>query len=91
MAGQILGGTLKAPVVSMELSPELITEYQDIIEREYGVKLTEDEAIVQAQRLIFLYEIIAHPLPSEKGAAPQNDDASSSAPPSSPHPGGGTP
>lgn len=63
------------------LEPDEIREFQQIIEEEHGVKLTENEAIVMAQRLLSLYELIHQPLSGE-ATTPLSD----SFPDPNPHP-----
>lgn len=53
------------PITQMAFSPDDVREFQGIIKDEYGVELSNDEAVVMIKRLMSLYEIIARPLPAK--------------------------
>ena len=70
--------------VSMNLSPEAIKEFREICWEEYRKEISEGEAIVTAQRLLLLYELIYRPLPTEIAARQQRRDHPASPPSPSP-------
>lgn len=58
----------------MTLEPDEIQEFQKLIEEEFGKKITAEEAIVTAERLLSLYELIHQPLPKEQAMPPASAD-----------------
>lgn len=49
----------------MHLPDKAIQEYVEIYEREFGEKITVEEARVQGERLLDLFKVIYRPIPNE--------------------------
>lgn len=52
----------------MTIDDDRLREFMRIYEKEFGEELSEGEARIVSGRLMFLYERLARPLPSERKA-----------------------
>jgi hypothetical protein len=50
----------------MKLSEEAIEEFRDIYYREYGKKISDEEAQEMGQNLLSLFKIIYRPIPEDE-------------------------
>lgn len=57
----------------IRLSQDAIEEFKKIYQEEYGRTLSDAEAIEMSQRLLRLFQIIYHPLPSDQHPTEHKD------------------
>ena len=51
----------------MKLTDEDIEAFNDVYEKEYGVRLSKEDAWEIVTRLVAFYEVVSRPLPEKPG------------------------